>query len=376
MPLLHAPGLDHPDALLRAIAARFPNGSVNVFDRDLRYVFTEGEGLQAAHLSTEALLGRRLSDLFAPASVEHVEPFYRRAFAGESVHFDLPLGERIYYISAGPLATEGDVVTLIVAVAQDVTETKRREAELLAREREARERAEYANRAKDDFLSVVSHELRTPINAILGWSDLLTSSPTPAVMPKALGAIRRSATRQRRLIDDLLDLSRMGSGSLRLTFEAVHASALLTSVVELVLPQAAAKGIRVDARFDEVDIGVINGDRDRLEQALSNIVVNAVKFTPRDGRISVEAHGVEDGIEVRVTDTGIGIVADFLPRVFDRFAQMDRAGHRRSGLGLGLALAKEIVTAHGGTIEAHSDGAGCGTTMTVYLPRQSSRPVG
>src|SRR4051812_47498301 len=126
MPFTEGPSIQSPDALLRAIAARFPNGSVNVFDRDLRYVFTEGEGLQAAHLSTAALLGRRLSDLFPLASVQHVEPFYRRAFGGESVHFDLPLGDRVYYISAGPLATEGDVVTLIVAVAQDVTETKQR----------------------------------------------------------------------------------------------------------------------------------------------------------------------------------------------------------------------------------------------------------
>src|SRR3954468_8192976 len=109
MPLMRAPDLQRPDALLRAIAARFPNGSVNVFDRELRYVFAEGEGLQAAGLSTDALLGRGLSDLFPPASVQHVEPFYRRAFAGESVHFDLPLGERVYYVSAGPLATEHDV---------------------------------------------------------------------------------------------------------------------------------------------------------------------------------------------------------------------------------------------------------------------------
>src|SRR4051794_19305576 len=105
MPLMRAPDLQRPDALLRAIAARFPNGSVNVFDRDMRYVFTDGEGLEAAHLSTQALLGRRLSDLFPPAAVQQAEPFYRRAFAGESVHFDLPLEERVYYISAGPLST-------------------------------------------------------------------------------------------------------------------------------------------------------------------------------------------------------------------------------------------------------------------------------
>ena len=121
---------------------------------------------------------------------------------------------------------------------------------------------------------------------------------------------------------------------------------------------------------------MIDGDRDRLQPALSNIAVNAVKFTPRDGRVSVEGHGTGHGIEVRVAETGVGIAADFLPRIFDRFAQMNRSAHRRSGLGLGLALAKEIVTAHGGTIEAHSDGVGCGTTITVYLPRQSPRPAG
>jgi signal transduction histidine kinase len=173
----------------------------------------------------------------------------------------------------------------------------------------------------------------------------------------------------------LLDVSRIGSGGLRLAFGPVHAADLLTSVVELVLPQATAKGVQVDARFNPEDVREITGDRDRLEQALSNIAVNAVKFTPRGGRVSVEGHRTEHGIEIAVADTGIGIVADFQPRIFDRFAQMDRSGHRRNGLGPGLALARKIITAHGGTIEAQSEGVGRGTTMTVYLPRESSGPL-
>jgi signal transduction histidine kinase len=231
---------------------------------------------------------------------------------------------------------------------------------------------EHANRAKDDFLSVVSHELRTPINAILGWSELLGGTPTAEVTSKALGAIRRSATHQQRLIEDLLDVSRIASGTLRMTLGVVQAKELLTAIVELVLPQAAAKGVQLDWRVSE-DLGTLNGDRDRLQQALSNLMVNAVRFTPRDGRVSLEAHPTEGGVEVRVADTGIGIGADFLPRIFDRFTRLDRSAQRQGGLGLGLALAKDIITAHGGVIQAESDGVGRGTIVTVYLPRVPPR---
>jgi two-component system CheB/CheR fusion protein len=153
-----------------------------------------------------------------------------------------------------------------------------------------------------------------------------------------------------------------------MTLGVVQLVELLTAIVEPVLPQAAAKGVQVDWRFGD-QLGTLNGDRDRLQQALCNLMVNAVRFTPRDGRVSVEAHATDAAVEVRVADTGIGISADFLPRMFDRFTRRDRSPQREGGLGLGLALAKDIITAHGGTIQAHSDGIGRGTTLTVYLPR-------
>ncbi|MDQ3211071.1 MAG: PAS domain-containing sensor histidine kinase [Acidobacteriota bacterium] len=264
----------------------------------------------------------------------------------------------------GMMAVAVEITPIVMA--RQVLEKGHQEREQLLHE------LEHANRAKDDFLSVVSHELRTPINAILGWSELLIGTPTSEMTAKAVGAIRRSATHQQRLIEDLLDVSRIASGTLRMTLGVVQLGELLTAIVELVLPQAAAKGVQLDWRFSE-QLGTLNGDRDRLQQALSNILVNAVRFTPRDGRVSVEAHPTEEGIAVSVADTGIGINADFLPLVFDRFTRLDRSPQRQGGLGLGLALAKDIVTAHGGTIQARSDGVGRGTTVTVYVPQVPPR---
>lgn len=267
----------------------------------------------------------------------------------------------------GMMAVAVDITPIVMA--RRLVERGQQERENLLHE------LEQANRAKDDFLSVVSHELRTPINAILGWSELLTGTPTTEVTSKAVGAIRRSATHQQRLIEDLLDVSRIASGTLRMTLGVVQLRELLTAIVELVLPQAAAKGVLVDWRVSE-DLGTLNGDRDRLQQALSNLMVNAVRFTSRDGRVSVEAHPTEEGVQVSVADTGIGINADFLPRIFDRFTRLDRSPQRQGGLGLGLALAKDIITAHGGVIQAQSDGIGRGTTLTVYLPRMPPRGDG
>ena len=356
-----------PDGWLNAMADRFPNGSINIFDREMRYVFAEGEGLRAVGLSAGALVGKRLADIFSAESVAYVEPFYRRAFLGESVRFELRIFDRLYYIAAGPMTTEGSSVTRIIAVAQDITDTKAPEAGI-AWEQAARGIADRSNRVRDELLSVVSHELRTPINAILGWSELLLKTPTGSVASQAVAAIRRSASHQSRLIEDLLDSSQIATGTIRLTTGHVRIRELLMAVVEMVLPQAVTKGVRLECRYTN-ESDAADGDRDRLQQVFSNILINGIKFTPAGGSVIVEGHATADGVEVRVADTGIGISPEFLPSVFERFVKMERFSHEGAGLGLGLALAKDIVTAHGGVITAHSDGIGHGTTMTVRLPR-------
>jgi signal transduction histidine kinase len=369
--------LDTPGAVaaewLLGIAERFPNGSINIFDSELRYLFAEGEGLRAAGLSPGALVGKRLADIFSTESVAYVEPFYRRAFEGESVRFELPVFDRVYSIAAGPVTTHGSTVTRIIAVAQDITDMKSREAAVFAREHAARELAERANRAKDDFLSVVSHELRTPINAILGWSELLTMMPTGSDAARAVAAIRRSASHQSRLIEGLLDASQVATGTMRLARTQVRIRELLMAVIEAVLPLALTKEVRIECAYAD-DSETVDGDRERLHQVLSNILVNAVKFTPAGGSVRVEGQATVDSVEVRIADTGLGIAAEFLPAVFDRFVKMERFKQEPAGLGLGLALAQDIITAHAGTITAHSGGIGHGTTMTVRLPRVPPRP--
>jgi signal transduction histidine kinase len=357
-----------PDKWLLGIPERFPNGSINIFDSELRYLFAEGQGLRAAGLSPGALVGKRLTDIFSAESVAYVEPFYRRAFQGESVRFELSVFDRVYIMAAGPMTTHGSSVTRIIVVAQDITDMKSREIAVFEREHAARELADRANRAKDDLLSVVSHELRTPINAILGWSELLTRMAPGSDAAQAVAAIRRSASHQSRLIEDLLDASQVATGTMRLARTQVRIRELLMEVVEAVLPQAVTKGVRIECAYSD-DSGTVSGDRDRLHQVFSNILVNAVKFTPDGGSVRVEWQATADGVEVSIVDTGLGIAAELLPAVFDRFVKMERLNQEEAGLGLGLALAKDIITAHAGLITAHSDGIGQGTTMTVRLPR-------
>jgi len=155
---------------------------------------------------------------------------------------------------------------------------------------------------------------------------------------------------------------------MRMALEEVPIRDLLGAAVEAVLPQAAAKHVPIESAYED-DLGTLQGDRDRLQQVVSNILVNAVKFTPSGGRVRLEAHSTEKGLTLYVVDTGLGMTREFLPRVFDRFAKLDQSLKRTSGLGVGLALAKEIVTAHGGVIGVHSDGIGLGTTVMVHLPR-------
>jgi signal transduction histidine kinase/ActR/RegA family two-component response regulator len=259
-------------------------------------------------------------------------------------------------------------------------EAEHQRNQLLEREQAARASAEQANRLKDEFLAMVSHELRTPLNAVLGWADMLRNGSLDVVRSRrAVHAIYDSARRQAHLIDELLDVSRIISGKLRLERGAVDLQEIVRSAVEVVQPSAYAKHIDVVVETDPT-VGPYEGDGTRLQQIVWNLLANAVKFTPEGGALYLSLRSITNAVEIAVTDTGIGISADFLPSVFEPFRQADASSTRRhSGLGLGLSIVRHLVEAHGGTITAESAGEGQGSTFTVRLPRaaepiDSSRP--
>ena len=261
-------------------------------------------------------------------------------------------------------------------IARDITDRKRLEFErerLLESETSARREAEAASRAKDQFMATVSHELRTPLNAILGWARLLQSGHLEAsARAKALEVIVNSATTQAKLVEDLLDLSGLVGGGLRLKMESCSLAELVDTAVEAVRLAALAKGLQLETRLDEA-VGSIPGSPDRLRQVVWNLVMNAIKFTPPGGRIVVGLTAAGPEVELSVEDTGEGIGAAALPFIFEPFRQEDASSTRRyGGLGLGLALVRHLVELHGGTVRAESPGKGLGARFTIRLPRPTA----
>jgi PAS domain S-box-containing protein len=240
---------------------------------------------------------------------------------------------------------------------------------LLESERAARSAAERLSDLKDEFLATLSHELRTPLNAILGWAQVLRSGPKDrADLEKGLETIERNARVQTQLIEDLLDMSRITSGKLRLDIQTLQPGAVVEAAVDTVRPAADAKGIRLE-KFLDPAAGPISGDPNRLQQVIWNLLSNAIKFTPRDGRVQVLLERVNSHIEITVADTGVGIRTEFIPHLFERFRQGDASTTRAyGGLGLGLSIVKNLVELHGGTVHVTSPGEGRGTTVTVNLP--------
>jgi signal transduction histidine kinase len=242
-------------------------------------------------------------------------------------------------------------------------------AELLRREQRARAEAEAANRAKDIFLATVSHELRTPLNTILGWVKLLQSGNlNPQQINNAISAISRGAQAQAQLVDDLLDVSRIISGKLSLNIEPVNLGQVIEAALEVVRPAAEAKQIQLITHFERT-AEIVSGDKGRLQQVFWNLFSNAVKFTPKGGRVETQLRRVSSHLEITVRDTGRGIPTDFLPYVFDPFRQADGSSTRKyGGLGLGLAIVKHLVEMHAGSISVASEGPDTGATFTVKLP--------
>jgi signal transduction histidine kinase/ActR/RegA family two-component response regulator len=283
------------------------------------------------------------------------------------------LGVLEFHFSA-PVNFDDEYQALLISVAQHCTQALDR-ARLYEQAERARADAERANRLKDEFVSTVSHELRTPLNAILGWASMLrTESMDPDVLPQAVESIYRNASRQAKLVDDLLDFARMDTGRAMLDLDTIDAPNLIRGIVESVSPLAA--GNQINIKLTPIPEATLRGDVKRLEQVFVNLLGNSLKFTPPGGHIMVSARIVNRALEIRVADTGIGIESEFLPFVFDRFRQGDGTTTRNhSGLGLGLSIAKQLVEAHKGTIRAESAGKGKGTAFIVTLPISGQQPA-
>ena len=273
-------------------------------------------------------------------------------------------------IGLNPIRTNEGLMVLSSIV--DITERKgaeREREELLSAERVARSEAERASRMKDEFVATLSHELRTPLSAILGWAQMLRSGQSePHELERGLEIIERNSRVQTQIIEDLLDMSRIISGKIRLDVQQVNLSEVIEAALTTVRPAAEAKGIRLQAMLDP-RVGPVRGDASRLQQIVWNLLSNAIKFTGRGGRVQAALELVNSHVEIIVSDTGEGIRPEFLPFVFERFRQADASTTRRhSGLGLGLAIVKQLVELHGGTVRAHSPGANQGATFIVALP--------
>jgi len=272
----------------------------------------------------------------------------------------------------------------VVRAREEMTRVRSELEELLIQIREANERlvlatvraqtlteeAEAANRLKDEFLATVSHEVRTPLNTVLGWARILKSKELdPDRAEHGLDTIERNAKGLARIIDDLLDVSRIVAGTLQLEHYPVNVPAITQAAVDAVRPLVAAKSIQLQYSPDPSAIEVVSGDAGRLQQVVVNLLTNAIKFTPENGRVDVSVKRAGPNLEVAVEDSGEGISADFLPHVFDRFRQADGATTRRhTGLGLGLAIVRQLVELHDGTVRAESGGLGKGARFTVHLP--------
>jgi PAS domain S-box-containing protein len=264
-----------------------------------------------------------------------------------------------------PIYDEAGTLIGMVGVSVDITERQKLEQELRARAEELAE----VNRLKDEFLATLSHELRTPLTAVLGWAKMLCdSTPDEATLAHALKVIRRNAEAQQHLIEQVLDVSRIITGKLRLDVRPVELTSIIEAAIETVSHAAEAKAIEISRDFDpEADL--ISGDPERLQQVIWNLLSNAVKFTPRNGRVETRLERAGAHVRITVSDSGQGISQDFLPHVFDRFRQADQTAARsHTGLGLGLAVVRHLVELHGGTVVASSEGDQKGATFMVELP--------
>jgi PAS domain S-box-containing protein len=324
-----------------------------VIGQSIRLLMPEGRAHEENEVLDQIRTGKR------------VDPFetVRRRKDGTEFHVSLTLS---------PVHDGTGMVVGVSKIARDITLRKEFEEQrerILARETAARADLERASRLKDEFLAVLSHELRTPLNAVLGYAHLLaTGALPPERAAHALAAIERNAQAQARLVESLLDLSRVLAGKLELDLQHVDLANIVAAAIDIIRPEVDAKGIALDVAMPAGEIAIV-ADGSRLQQVFWNLLLNAAKFTPKGGRIAVRVTRDDSEVRIRISDTGQGIDPQFLPKVFDRFRQEDRQrGKSPAGLGLGLAVVREMVQAHRGTVIAESEGEGRGSSFTVTLP--------
>jgi PAS domain S-box-containing protein len=370
----------------RLLNAVFDGTTDAVYVKDLegRYVMINEPGARLIGRTATEVVGKDDLALFAPETARRIVSQDRQVLREgapltlENVDAEASTGVvRTYLSTKAPYRDADGRVVGLVGITRDITARKRAEEErarALEREQAARAEAEVANRTKDEFLAMLSHELRTPLNAVYGWARMLrTRALDPSASIRALEVIERNARAQTQLIDDLLDISRIVTGKMRLAVRPVSIGAVIDAAADAVRPAADARGLVLAVLVDPT-IGIVMGDPDRLQQVVWNLLSNAVKFTPRGGRVDVNAGSSGTTVDIVVRDTGVGIPADLLPHVFDRFRQGDSTSTRaHGGLGLGLALVRHLVELHGGTVTAASDGDGKGATFTVTLPAARAR---
>jgi PAS domain S-box-containing protein len=326
----------------------------------------------------DEMIGQSITRLMPPDRVDDFRRVLDEIREGRRVeHFETQRvrkdGQRIHVsLTVSPIRDARGRVVGASKIARDVSERiriEREREELLDRAERARAEAEAASRAKDAFLATVSHELRTPLSPILAWSSMLRQKTLDAQQAeRAVETIERCARNQAQLVEDLLDVSRIVSGKLRLAVQPVELLPLVHAAAEVVRPAAEAKNIGLQVITDP-EAGRVSGDPERLQQVVWNLLSNAVKFTPRGGQVQVVLERVNSHLEIAVTDTGQGIASEFLPHVFEHFQQADPTTTRaHAGLGLGLAIVRHLVELHGGSVHAESPGVGKGSVFTVKLP--------
>jgi PAS domain S-box-containing protein len=368
------------DKSLRDLAAIVESTDDAIISKDLNGVITSwNPGAEKLYgYKAEEMIGQPVNILI-PIERPDEEP---------AILAKLRRGERIDHYETVRVAKDGRPINVSLTVspiknaagkvigaskiARDVSEQKRAQKEMeriLARERAAREEAEVANRAKDEFLAVLSHELRTPLTAMLGWLSILRAHRVDQKTTEhAIETIERNAKAQAQLIEDLVDVSRIVGGKLNLELRPIDLLPVINAAIEVVRPAAEAKTISIEINYNS-SVGPVSGDPDRLQQVIWNLLSNAVKFTPKGGSIQVEFGQTESSAELVIRDTGIGIPPQFLPHVFERFRQAESALNRsHRGMGLGLAIVRHLVELHGGTVTAASEGENQGSTFILTFP--------
>jgi hypothetical protein len=363
------------ESKFRTIYAQAPSGIV-LLDRDGVIVGANPALLAMLLREVDQVVGHPFSSFASREWAERIDALLAPADI-PSKSQDVPMqrsdGETIYLECSVASKIEPGVSMVVATDVSERRHLEQRRLQWIERERVARVEAEQVSRMKDDFIAILSHELRTPLNAILSWAHVLRMRGGTDEAMRGLAAIERNGKTQARMISDLLDMSRLNLGKLPLTFSMIDPAEEISSAVSAMQPSLDEKSIEVDLPLAPA-YRRIEADASRLQQVIWNLLSNAIKFSPKGSVIRIRIVEEDAGLSLSITDAGTGIGADFLPFVFDRFAQSDAPSNRhRGGLGLGLSIVKQLVDAHGGTVSVHSAGLGHGSTFVVWLPGAQGR---